>query len=43
MYATNVDTNVLSSGAHDPRDDGVPLTTSVQLGTGDISCVIKKL
>lgn len=32
---TNVDTNVPSSGTHDANDGGVPLATSVQLGTGE--------
>ena len=40
---TNVDTNVPSSGTHEPSDGGVPLATDVQLYTGDISCVITNL
>ena len=40
---SNVDTNVPSSGTHDPNDSGVPLATGVQVGTGGISCVIQNL
>ena len=38
----DIDTNVPSSGTHEPSDARVTLANSVQLGTRGISCVIKK-